>query len=261
MNGVESVETEERGTIGSTHPVAQALGGRELEPEESENFTFGAVLDLDNGLNLTVDFFRIDVDDRIALSSPIEVTGAIQSDLIAAGVPGADQFTSVRWFTNDFDTETQGVDVVLTYGLESDLGSTDFLLSFNHTTTDVAGYREGSTIAGGNTIKNLEKGAPETRYNFTATHSLDAWHFLARYNYFGEWFDDHSADEFDGYGMVDLSARYLFVNGLALTLGAENLFDEYPDRTISYGNGRKYPRYSPGGYNGRLLYTQLSYAF
>ena len=219
------------------------------------------MLGLENGLSLTVDFFRVDVDDRIALSSPVEVTDAIKSDLVAAGVPGADQFTSVRWFTNDFDTETQGIDVVLSYGFESDLGSTDLLLSFNHTETDVAGYRAGSTITSGDTIENLEKGAPETRYNFTATHTRDQWQFLARYNYFGEWYDDHSADDFDGYGMVDLSARYHFESGLALTLGAENILDQYPDKTISYGNGRKYPRYSPGGYNGRLLYTQLSYAF
>ncbi|MCY3795146.1 MAG: TonB-dependent receptor, partial [Gammaproteobacteria bacterium] len=74
---------EERGTIGSTHPVAMALGGRELEPEESENFTLGAVLALDNGLSLTVDYFRIDVDDRIALSGLFDITDAIKQALIA----------------------------------------------------------------------------------------------------------------------------------------------------------------------------------
>ena len=257
----ETNEFEERGTIGSTHPVAQALGARELGEEESENFTFGAVLDLDNGLSLTVDWFRIDVEDRISLSGLTAVTDEIKQDLIAAGVPGAAEFTSVRWFTNDFDTETQGIDVVLTYGVESSWGATDFLFSFNRTKTDVERWRAGSTITGGDTIENLEKGAPETRYGFTATHSLDSWHFLARYNYFGDWYDDHSADEFDGYGMVDLSVQYLFDTGLALTLAAENVFDKYPDKAVNSGNGRKYPRYSPGGHNGRLLYTRLSYEF
>ena len=220
-----------------------------------------ARLDLDNGLSLTVDWFRIDMEDRISLSGLTAVTDEIKQDLIAAGVPGAAEFTSVRWFTNDFDTETQGIDVVLTYGIESGWGATDFLFSFNRTETDVERWREGSTITGGDTIENLEKGAPETRYGFTATHSLDSWHFLARYNYFGDWYDDHSADEFDGYGMVDLSVQYLFDTGLALTLAVENVFDEYPDKAVNSGNGRKYPRCSPGGHNGRLLYTRLSYEF
>ena len=55
--------------------------------------------------------------------------------------------------------------------------------------------------------------------------------------------------------------QYLFDTGLALTLAVENVFDEYPDKAVNSGNGRKYPRYSPGGHNGRLLYTRLSYEF
>ena len=251
---------EERGTIGSTHPVAMALGGRELEPEESENFTLGAVLALDNGLSLTVDYFRIDVDDRIALSGLFDVTDAIKQALIADGVPEAAEFTSVRYFTNDFDTETEGVDVVATYGWETDLGSTDLLVSFNHTTTKVKNFRPGSTITSGDTIDNLERGAPETRFNLTLTHSINNWYLVGRYSYFGEWYDDHSAAEFDGYGLVDLLAQYNFDSGLAVTVGAENALNEYPDKSINPGNGRKYPRYSPAGHNGALIYAKFSYS-
>ena len=251
---------EERGTIGSTHPVAMALGGQELEPEESDNFTLGAVLALDNGLSLTVDYFRIEVDDRIALSGLFDVTDAIKQALIADGVPEAAEFTSVRYFTNDFDTKTEGVDVVATYGWETDLGSTDLLVSFNHTTTEVKNFRPGSTIAGGDTIDNLERGAPETRLNLTLTHSINNWYLVGRYSYFGEWYDDHSAAEFDGYGLVDLLAQYNFASGMAVSVGAENALNEYPDKAINPGNGRKYPRYSPAGHNGALIYAKISYS-
>jgi len=251
---------EERGTIGSTHPVAMALGGRELEPEESENFTLGAVLALDNGLSLTVDYFRIDVDDRIALSGLFDVTDAIKQALIADGVPEAAEFTSVRYFTNDFDTETEGVDVVLTYGWETDLGSTDLLVSFNHTNTKVKNFRPGSTITSGDTIDNLERGAPETRFNLTLTHSVNNWYLVGRYSYFGDWYDDHSAAEFDGYGLVDLLAQYNFASGMSVSVGAENALNEYPDKAINTGNGRKYPRYSPAGHNGALVYAKISYS-
>ena len=251
-------EFEERGTIGSTHPVAMALGGRELQPEESENVSLGVVLALDNGLSLTVDYFRIDVDDRIALSRLFDVTDEIKAELVAAGIPEARDFTSVRYFTNDFDTRTQGLDVVLTYGWETGLGDTDLQLSFNHTDTEVIYYRPGSTI--GDDIDNLERGVPETRVNLTLTHSMDQWDFLGRYSYYGDWYDDHSAADFDGYGLVDVQAKYNFLSGLAISVGAENVLDEYPDLTINYGNGRKYPRYAPGGYNGALVYAKLSYS-
>ena len=184
-----------------------ALGGRELEPEESENLSLGAVFALDNGLSLTVDYFRITVDDRLALSGLFNVTDEIKQALIDADVPEAREFTSVRYFTNDFDTKTEGIDAVLTYGWETDLGSTDLLLSLNHTSTKVRNYREGSTIAGDDTIDNLERGAPETRYNLRLNHSTDRWDLVARYRYSGDWYDDHSAAEFDGYGRADLLVR------------------------------------------------------
>ena len=251
---------EERGTIGATHPVAMALGGRELEPEESENLSLGAVFAPDNGLSLTVDYFRINVDDRIALSGLFAVTGEIKQALVAAGVPEAHEFTSVRYFTNDFDTRTEGVDVVAGYGWETDVGSTDLLLSFNHTKTKVRNFRAGSTIADGDTIDNLERGAPETRFNLTVTHSIDQWYLVARYSHFGDWYDDHSAAEFDGYGLADLLVQYNFASGLALTLGGENVLDEYPDTAINFGNGRRYPRYSPAGHNGALVYAKVGYS-
>ena len=251
---------EERGTISSTDPVAMALGGRALRPEESENLSLGAVLALDNGLSLTVDYFRVNVNDRIALSGLFDVTDEIKSALIASGVPEARDFDQIRYFTNDFDTRTEGVDVVLTYGWETDLGSTGFQLSFNHTETEVLSYRAGSTIARDDTIDNLERGSPETRINLTLTHSIDQWDLLGRYGYYGDWYDDHSATEFDGYGLVDVQAQYNFANGVAVTLGAENVLDEYPDLAINYGNGRKYPRYSPAGHNGALVYAKLGFS-
>ena len=251
---------EERATIGSTHPVAVALGGRELRPEESRNLSLGAVLALDNGLSLTMDFFRIDVDDRIALSKRFPVTDAIKRDLLAAGVEQAGDFDTIRYFTNDFDTRTQGVDVVLTYGWESGFGRTDLQLSFNYTNTEVLDYRSESTVADGNTIANLENGAPKQRIDLTLNHEIDQWDLFARYGYYGDWYDDHGGREFDGYGLVDVQARYHFLNGLSAALGAENVLDQYPDRNIDPGDGGKYPRYSPAGYNGALVYAKVSYS-
>lgn len=252
---------EERGTIGSTHPVAVALGGRELEPEESVNFTAGAILELDNGITVTADFFSIDVSDRIALSGLTTVTDEIKTALVEQGVPEAADFTSVRFFTNDFDTSTRGIDIVATQSIELGDGLLDILLSFNNTQTSVEDYRVGSTITGGDTIDNLERGAPETRYGISARYSLERIDLTARYNFYGSWYDDHSAAEFDGYGYVDLLGTLVVTDQISVSAGIENAFDAYPDETISFGNGRLYPRYSPAGYNGTLVYVSTKLSF
>ena len=252
---------EERGTIGSTHPVALALGGRELEPEESVNFTLGAVLELDNGITVTADFFNIDVTDRIALSGLTTVTDDIKASLVAQGIPEAADFTSVRFFTNDFDTSTRGIDIVATHSMELGAGVLDLLLSFNNTQTSVESYREGSPITGGDTIDNLERGAPETRYGMSARYSFNRVDLTARYNFYGSWYDDHSAAEFDGYGYVDLLGTISLSDSISISGGIENAFDAYPDETINYGNGRLYPRYSPAGYNGTLMYVSTKLSF
>ncbi len=247
-------EFEERGTIGSTHPVAVALGGRELQPEESGNFSLGLVFSAENGFSITLDYFSIDIDDRIALSGLFAVTDEIKQQLVAQGVPEANEFTSVRYFTNDFDTETTGFDLVASYDWDTAGGNAGIQFSWNSTDTEVV---DSSSISAG-TIRNLEHGWPETRYNLTYRQSFNRWHLTARYSYFGDWYDDHAGADFDGYGLADIQVRYNFANGLALTLGAENALDEYPDEAINYGNGRRYPRYAPAGHNGALIFAKVS---
>ena len=251
---------EERGTIGSTHPVAMALGGRELQPEESDNFTLGAIIEAENGVTVTIDYFSIGITDRIALSGLTPVTDEIKQSLIAQGVPEASEFTSVRYFTNDFDTATKGVDIVATQSWYAGEGNNEVLFSFNRTETEVENWRAGSTIVAGDTIDNLERGAPGTRYGLTYRHTKEVWDLTVRYNFYGEWYDDHSATTFDGYAPIDVLGTYDYSENLMISVGIENILDTYPDETINFGNGRLYPRYSPAGYNGRLIFGSVRYA-
>ena len=92
-----------------TNPIAIQLGGTELEPEESQSYTFGAVYTMGD-LFLTVDYYNIQVDDRISQSDKIELSQADKDTLEAAGVPNVQNLAQVSFFTNDFDTTTQGVD-------------------------------------------------------------------------------------------------------------------------------------------------------
>ena len=137
----------EQGTVASTNPVALALGGRALDAERSKNYTLGLVVELDSGTDLTIDWFRIDLEDRIALSDNISVDDALRAQLTAAGVAAASDFNRIRYFTNDYDTETTGVDVVLTKRFDWTLGATDVLFGYNRTRTHVEDFGEASTAS------------------------------------------------------------------------------------------------------------------
>ena len=249
----------EQGTIASTNPVAVALGGEALDAESSTNYTVGMTVQLDNGLNFTLDWFRIDLEDRIALSAQLDMTEELLQTLLAAGVAEARDFNRVRYFTNDFDTKTQGLDAVLSYGFQSDWGATDMFVRFNYTSTDLTAFGEQSTAA---RRQSLEKGAPETRLILGLSQAMNRWTLNLHYNHFGDWFDSDDGRVHDGYGLLDLSAQYSFTDNLSILLGSDNLLDNYPSKAArSPSSGRLYPRYSPAGYNGRLLYGRLRFAF
>ena len=129
VNGVPTLINN--GTIPATNPVALAFGGRELDPEESTNFTGGFYATLGN-FEITVDYYDIDVEDRINLSSEVKLTQEQIDQLVADNVPGAGDLTQFRFFTNDFDTNTHGVDVVISTYTEWLGGTTDWNLSLIH---------------------------------------------------------------------------------------------------------------------------------
>ena len=258
----------EQGTVASNNPVVlalveqdPALMGGVLDAEKSNNYTLGFVLQSGRGLSLMVDFYRIEVDDRIALSNQQDVTDEIRQILLAGGVSAALDFNRVRWFANDFDSRTQGVEAVMTYAFDSTAGSTNLLASFNYTSNKVTKFNQSLASTAGR-LRSLEKGAPQSRFILSATHGWQDWVFMARYNYYGEWFDSDDGQMEEGYGLLDLSVQYNFNENFRVALGADNVLDNYPDEAArSPSSGRLYPRYSPAGYSGRAVYARLRYTF
>lgn len=100
------------GTIPSTSPVALVYGGKVLEPEDSTNMTFGVYATV-GAFDITLDWFDIDVEDRLNLSKEVELSAEDIAQLKADNVPGAGDMSQFRFFTNDFDTNTNGIDLVI----------------------------------------------------------------------------------------------------------------------------------------------------
>src|SRR6185436_13057565 len=123
------------GTIPSRSPVAALRGGKPLIAEKSINYSVGLVARAGK-LNVTTDFFRIDLRDRLAITQNFALTEEEIVGLLAEGITSARSISNFRFFTNDFETTTQGIDVVATYTS----GNTDVHLLFNHTDTKVTAF-------------------------------------------------------------------------------------------------------------------------
>lgn len=245
------------GTVPSTSGPALLRGGKPLEPEESINFTFGTFFNLGD-LDVTIDYFKIEVDDRLSLTQDFALTPEEVEDLIKEGITSAGNLANFRFFANDFDTETTGFDVVATYPVSWAAGETTFSLAFNQTETEIT---DAGTNIGATRIREYEEGLPETRYNVAANHDYEKWRFLARVSYYDDWYDSEDGNVYDGKTLVDLEAAYAFTDQLSVVVGAQNAFDEFPDENpgARSGVGNRYSQFSPFGFNGAYWYARVRY--
>lgn len=88
------------------NPAARALGATDLKPAKSQNTSLGFVL-TQGPVNLTVDAYRIQIKDRLALSTQF-ASAALTARLVALGYPGID---AVQFMTNAIDSTTTGIDI------------------------------------------------------------------------------------------------------------------------------------------------------
>ncbi len=252
-----------KGTIPPTHPAAAEVGGEALKPEKSKNFTVGTVVSND-ALNLTIDYFNITVEDRMATSSDQELTPEQVELLLAAGIEEAGNLQEFRFFTNDFETDTQGIDVVLT----TPVGTGGLSLAYNYTGTEVTRYNPEHLDE--TRITLLEKGLPRHRWNISLTQALaQNWNVLGRvhyYDYWDEWSIGHQV--FGSSFLLDLESTLSLAAQSTVSLGVQNLLSVEPDNySVADGGdpgeivGRPFGEYSPFGFGGTFWYAKYSYTF
>lgn len=255
-----------------------------LGTEEATNFSIGAAFDT-GVFSWTIDFFNIDVQDRIATTDTFAFIDVLRfadvNNVIPAGASvgdaltaldadgqinradftGFEDLTSFRFFANNFDTETSGIDIVGRAPLDFGRGDTDLTLALNYTKTEVT---DRGTIApiSDTRVRALEDLLPEWKGNATITHTEGPWRGLVRVNYFGEWFDTGNGFDVGSEWVVDAEIGYNVTEELELIAGAFNIFDQYPDETPNPGGlGQLYPEASPMGFNGGTYYVKARYTF
>ena len=247
------------------------LGAGQLQPEESTSYAFGLVMTLGE-VEVTADWFKIEVENRIALTSNADTTAAQRSAMAAAGVPNPELIGQVNYFTNDFNTDTQGLDIVATYGADLFGGSTDFSAAYNMTDTKVSS--QGSATSDSK-VKRLEEGLPNHRATFTMAQSWENVNAFVRANYFGEYYAVHAdwfGTEADAAVTVDMEVTYSINDSFDVSVGAQNLFDQDAERIDGSagavgegvtGNvlGAIFYETSPMGIEGSYWYVKAGYNF
>ena len=269
---------EDQATLPPTDLISLQLGATPLTPEESVNFSLGLVMQASENFFATLDYFNIRLSDRISTTSAIPLTDDDISALIAQGRSDAAKYNAAKYFTNDFDTKTQGVDLVVNYNFALADWSNSLLLAFNWTDTQVervtlypAQVRDEIRLLPNLTqarIRMLEDNLPAHRGSITLEQSKGNWAFTWRLNYYGEFYEDHldASAGMDIYGNAlttfDAQVAWKVLPQTQVTLGAQNLFDSLPNKNPFQGEvGALYPPTSPSGINGAFYYAGIEYTF
>ncbi|KHT54846.1 TonB-dependent receptor [Alteromonas macleodii] len=269
---------EDQATLPPTDLISLQLGATPLTPEESVNFSLGLVMQASENFFATLDYFNIRLSDRISTTSAIPLTDGDISALIAQGRPDAAKYNAAKYFTNDFDTKTQGVDLVVNYNFALADWSNSLLLAFNWTDTQVERVTLYPAQVGDEIrllpnltqarIRMLEDNLPAHRGSITLEQSKGNWAFTWRLNYYGEFYEDHldASAGMDIYGNAlttfDAQVAWKVLPQTQVTLGAQNLFDSLPNENPFQGEvGALYPPTSPSGINGAFYYAGIEYTF
>lgn len=267
----------EIGTFPVNSPVAVALGSRPLEPEESLNWSAGVTLGIIPGLNVTVDYYNIQIDNRIVITENLQ--GAAVVTLLQNA--GFNSITSARFFVNGIDTTTEGVEVVASYRFpETAIGNFRLTAGYSYNDTQIDARASlttlpGLTLFGRQESLRLTDGQPKDKINLGLEWDLGPVGATIRANRFGEVLVpgvDAARDQtLSAQWLTDVEVRVRPFEALELAVGANNLFDVYPDRVYAglvggqnYGlNGYFLPfsSFSPFGFNGRFVYGRATVSF
>ena len=262
------------GTYPIDNPVAQVLGATDLENETSNSYTAGIVWTPVDKLSITVDYYDISIEDRMALSSNT-INQQDVDELKAQGYPDAELLldSNANYFTNGFDTQVTGIDLAITTWHDIGAGTLTTDMRHNHNKQEISNVK--SNAIDQSRVYDLENQVPEDRSVLSLIYDLGGFSGLLRANYYGNWqttpglFGDGSDSKANTYHyndavLVDLELSYTFAEHYTATIGGQNIFDEYPDKegdgTLQF-LGDVYAVTSPFGFNGAFWYARVSASF
>lgn len=265
------------GTYRVNSAVAQALGAQPLKPEKSKNLSGGVVVQPMSNLEFTADFFHITVDDRIVYTGNFN-QAQIQPLIRPLGA------TAARFLTNAINTRTNGYDLVANYQPQLFGGRVDLSAAYSNNKTKIVGTTAtpgplaglGEVLFDQQERRRFECGQPKDNVRLMQSVNRGSWSVLTRESRYGEFCSltllPVDSQTYAPRWLTDLELAYTWTR-YTFALGAENLFDQFPDRNRFYRPGTKtftqqinnsvnaYPINSPFGMNGRFVYSRIDVRF
>jgi len=264
-------------TFPATDPVAKALGAKPLDSEDSTNVSVGVVFQLGGGASLTLDAYKINLQNRIVLSENLTST-TVRSFLTSQGFIG---IGGGRFFINGVDTKTEGLDVVFNYPITLESGGRFDITAtanFNDTTvTKLPATAQLSALSPapilfdrGNRL-TFEQGQPKDKFAVSASWTQGDFGLTARATRYGDVLSPQNAPTttapdflLSAKTLFDVEARYNFSERIKVAVGADNVFDEYPDPLppgLNSTGATSFSNLSPFGRSGRFIYGRVTFGF
>jgi iron complex outermembrane receptor protein len=269
-------------TSNNSSPITQAFGIPELKKETSLNLSGGITLRPMENLSVTVDGYFIRIQDRIVLTATFPTGNPVVADILS-DFPGINQ---AQFFANAVDTDTQGIDAVADYAIDTGAGTLTLGVAANFTRTLVQEVNLPPTLVtafgatGQETLKRfffgrlatsrIEDAVPRQKGYAQARYSLKQLSALVRANYYGRvrfQADDTVNDEEMGAKVLyDVDLGVQVTKNLHLSIGADNILNTFPDEqtkasNISSGRFIYSRNVSQFGQNGGFYYGRLELTF
>ncbi|WP_072881230.1 TonB-dependent receptor [Salegentibacter echinorum] len=267
----------EVGTFSNDSRAAKLLGIPELKEETSQSVSVGVTAEIpDANLSFTVDGYFVAIDDRVVYTGQFRGpgTGTELDQLLSQA-----NATAAAFFANAIDTESKGIDAVIThnayFGKDTQLKS-DLAATFSKT-KQVGDIQASPELERAGLVDTyfpedsriyLEEAVPRTKLNLSNNLMTGKFNFFLRNVYFGEVTeaisDPARQQVFDGKVITDLSVGFKATQSLTLTLGANNIFDIYPEAAGPAFGNRSSGRFDWSrsaqqfGFSGRFLFARLS---
>jgi iron complex outermembrane receptor protein len=259
--------------------VAKAFGVPSLQAERSLNVSGGMTAVIFNHIQMTADAYWIQIKDRIVLGGEFETSNSVVRQILLP----YPEITAASFFSNAINTTTHGVDVVLNGHWKIQKGSLTSTLGANFTQTRLFGsIKTAANIPADsmniNTLFDrhergrLERGQPDSKIILTLNYKLDKFGLLLRNTRFGRTailssnLAQKDDETFSSKILTDFSLTYTPAIWLNLTLGANNVFNIYPDKLKDYRNTQEgrfiYSMEAvPFGYYGGYYYLSINFTW
>ena len=268
--------------------VAVLNGGNpNLKPEKSENFTLGVVWEPTANSSVSLDYYKIRLRDTITTggigAATILSTAAFENQYsqyvvrnpsTAAGDPGSIQYIN-QTNQNLFNTLTDGVDLDMRWRFAAnESGRWTAGLNGTYVHSYQAQQPDGTYLSYVDNVGNAGSLISRWRYRANLNWDTATWNTTVAYNFQLGYRDTpagfSAATDANGNAIApmvpavrttDVQTSYIGIPNWVLTVGARNLFNDFPPYTNVPGTGPFQSGYDPsyGDPRGRFMYGTVTY--